>query len=80
MNHLANVIFIASTLYKPVLVEASDKALDQLNVPNELRSYEHVYKFDTLGNIKVNKAEQLFPRLDAKIEVEFISKLMKGNE
>ena len=80
MNHLANVIFIAATLYKPVLVEASDKALDQLNVPNELRSYEHVYKFDTLGNIKVNKAEQLFPRLDAKIEVEFISKLMKGNE
>ena len=78
MNHLANAIFIASTLYKPVLVEAGDKALDQLNVPSELRSYEHVYDFGCIGGFKVNKAEQLFPRLDAKVEVEFISKLMKG--
>ena len=77
MNHLANAIFVAATLYKPVLVEAGEKALDQLNVPEELRSYEHVYNFGCVGDIKVNKAEQLFPRLDAKVEVEFISNLMK---
>ena len=77
MNHLANAIFIAATLYKPVLVVAGEKALDELNVPAELRSYEHVYDFGCIGNIKVNAAEQLFPRLDAKVEVEFISNLMK---
>ena len=80
MNHLANAIFVAATLYKPVLVVAGDKALDQLNVPNELRSYEHVYNFGCIGGFKVNKAEQLFPRLDQKVEVEFISNLMKGND
>ena len=79
MNHLANAIFVAATLYKPVLVVAGDKALDQLNVPQELRSYEHVYDFGCIGGFKVNKAEQLFPRLDQKVEVEFISDLMKGN-
>ena len=80
MNHLANAIFVAATLYKPILVVAGSKALDQLNVPSELRSYEHVYDFGCIGGFKVNKAEQLFPRLDAKTEVEFISKLMKGEE
>ena len=77
MNHLANAIFVAATLYKPVLVEAGEKALDQLNVPYELRSYDHIYDFGCVQNITVNKAEQLFPRLDAKVEVEFISNLMK---
>lgn len=77
MNHLANAIFVAATLYKPVLVTASDKALDQLNVPEELRAYDNVYKFGCIGGVKVNPAQQLFPRLDAKIEVEFISGLMK---
>ena len=77
MNHLANAIFIAATLYKPVLVISSDKALDQLNIPQELRAYENVYNFGCIGGIKVNDAEQLFPRLDAKVEIEFISNLMK---
>ena len=77
MNHLANAIFVAATLYKPVLVTASDKALDQLNIPEELRGYDNIYNFGCVGNIKVNKAEQLFPRLDAKVEVEYISDFMK---
>ena len=77
MNHLANAIFIAATLYKPVLVVASDKALDQLNVPENLRGYDNVKNFGCVGGVKVNPAEPLFPRLDAKVEVEFISNLMK---
>jgi methionyl-tRNA synthetase len=36
MNHLANTIYIAATLYRPVLVTVSDKALNQLNVSKEL--------------------------------------------
>ena len=80
MNHLANSIFIAATLYKPVLVEASDKALDQLNVPNELRVYDSVKNFGCLGGVKVNTAEPLFPRLDPKIEVPFIAGLMNDNK
>ena len=77
MNHLANAIFIAATLYKPVLVVSSEKALDQLNIPANLRDYQNIYNFGVVGGIQVNKAEQLFPRLDPKVEVPFISELMK---
>lgn len=80
MNHLANTIYVAAMLYKPVLVTASEKAFDQLGVPSELRSYENIYTFGKLGEINVNKGEPLFPRLDATIEVEFIAKLMGENK
>ena len=76
MNHLANAIYIASTLYKPVLVDAADKALDQLNVPENLRDYQNVYNFGCVGGVKVNAAQPLFPRLDPKVEVPFIAGLM----
>ena len=80
MNHLANAIFIAATLYKPVLVVSGEKALNQLNIPQELRAYENVYNFGCIGGFKVNDAQQLFPRLDVKTEVEFIAKLMNPEE
>jgi methionyl-tRNA synthetase len=80
MSHLANVIYTAAILYKPVLVTASDKALDQLNVPNELRSYENIYNFGVLGGQSVNKAEALFPRLDLVKEAEYIKELMEGKK
>ena len=80
MNHLANAIYISATLYKPVLVDASDKALDQLNVPSELRDYKNIYNFGCVGGVKVNAAEPLFPRLDPKVEVPFIAELMNGNK
>lgn len=77
MNHLANAIFIAGMLLKPVLVTASDKLFDQLGLDEKLRKYENVYKFGIVGDIKVNKGEQLFPRLDDAIEVAFIQEMMK---
>ena len=80
MNHLANAIYISATLYKPVLVDASDKALDQLNVPSELRDYKNIYSFGCVGGVKVNAAAPLFPRLDPKVEVPFIAELMNGNK
>ena len=80
MNHLAYVIFVASRLYHPVLVTASDKAFDQLGLPNESRGYENIHNKNLLDNLKINKAEALFPRLDANIEVEFINGLMGNNK
>lgn len=80
MNHLANAIYVSAMLYRPVLVLAADKALDQLNVSESLREYSNIYNFGCVGDVKVNDPEQLFPRLDSNTEVEFISKLMKGNE
>ena len=76
MNHLAYVIYVASRLYHPVLVCASDKAFDQLGIKEELRGYDNIHNKHVLDDAKVVKGEPLFPRLDATLEVEFISNLM----
>ena len=76
MNHLANAIFISGMLLKPVLVKASDKLFAQLGCSEDMIKYENVYNFGCIQNVKVNKGDQLFPRLDASIEVPFIQELM----
>lgn len=76
MLHLANVIYVAGILLSPVLVEKSEKIFDQLGVPSAIRNYDSLSKFGILEKVKVNKGEQLFPRLDAKVETDYISGLM----
>ena len=77
MSHLANVLYIAGMLMKPILVHASEKLFDQLGLNSSQREYQNVYKFGYVSNIKTNKGDPLFPRLDATIEVPFIQNLMK---
>ena len=80
MNHLANAIYVASMLLKPVLVKASDKAFAQLGLGEEFYKYDNVYNFGCVGGQNVVKGDPLFPRLDAAIEVPFIQDLMAGNK
>ena len=80
MVHLANAIYIAGMLLKPVLTRASDKLFAQLGIGEELYDYQNVYKFGCLQNVKVNKGDQLFPRLDVETEVAFIQDLMSGEK
>ena len=80
MNHLAYAIYVASRLYHPVLVTASDKAFEQLGLTQEEAKYENISNKKLLDNHQVNKGEPLFPRLDAIIEVPFISELMGGSK
>ena len=80
MNHLAYAIYVASRLYHPVLVTASDKAFEQLGLTQEEAKYENISNKKLLDNHQVNKGEPLFPRLDATIEVPFISELMGGSK
>ena len=76
MVHLANSLYVAGMLMKPVLVTASDKLFDQLGVTGDLLNYDNVYKYGVVGGLKVEKKDQLFPRLDATVEVEYIQGLM----
>ncbi|HPV70227.1 MAG TPA: class I tRNA ligase family protein, partial [Bacilli bacterium] len=77
MSHLANVLFIAGMLMKPILVRASEKLFDQLGLKSDQRAYENIYKFGYVSGIKINKSDPLFPRLDPAIEVPYIQELMK---
>ena len=80
MNHLANAIYISGMLLKPVLTRASDKLFEQLGASGDLLKYENVYNFGCVGNVMVNKGEQLFPRLDVEAETAFIRDLMGVTE
>ena len=76
MQHLANTLYVAGMLLKPVLVTASDKLFDQLGTTGDLLNYDNIYQYGRTGGLKVEKKDQLFPRLDASIEVPFIQELM----
>ena len=80
MNHLARAIYVASRLYHPVLVVASDKAFEQLGLSSEKADYQNIKDKHLLDNLQTVKGSPLFPRLDAAIEVPFIAELMGENK
>ena len=80
MNHLARAIYVASRLYHPVLVVASDKAFEQLGLSSEKADYKNIKDKHLLDNLQTVKGSPLFPRLDAAIEVPFIAGLMGANK
>ncbi len=63
-------------MLKPILLEASKGLFEQLNIPEELQTWESL-QFGSIDNLTViNKPTPLFPRLDKKVEEEFISSLL----
>ena len=95
MVHLSNTLFVAGMLLKPVLVNASDRLFEQLgfsekgdtvnNLIYEIAGidrvrYDLIHNYGCTSGLKVEKKDQLFPRLDATKEVEFIQNLMGGNK
>ena len=78
MAHLAHVLYVAGRLLSPILVTKSDKLFVQLGLTPEEASYEDLKKFGKLNGHKVNKGEQLFPRLDAASEEAAIVEMMNG--
>ena len=60
------------------MVHTSQKILDELSIPKELRSWESMKKYNEIKNIKVTeKPEILFARLDQETEIEIIKNMMK---
>jgi methionyl-tRNA synthetase len=76
ISHLTRALYIAGVLLKPVLVTKADLLLDQLGVSS--RNYEDVKNAHILDGVKVDKKDQLFPRLDITVEVAKIVELIKA--
>ncbi len=74
----SELLKIGSILLTPFMPEKTKAALDQENVPAELRNYESVDKLGELSNIKVNELSPLFPRLKRDEEIEFLTELIDG--
>ncbi|MBP0727275.1 methionine--tRNA ligase [Bacillus sp. RG28] len=81
MAHLAETLRHVGVLLKPFLTQAPGKIFDQLGITDEsFTTWESLNEFGVIGEgTKVQKAEPIFPRLDNKVEVEFIVEQMKGS-
>ena len=69
MHDLAEAMRIISILISPFMVSTSKKMRAQLGIGEEEIVWEDALRFDMLGNIKVQKGEVLFPRMDVAKEL-----------
>lgn len=72
------LIRIGSILLSPVMPQKTKAALDQENVPEDLRSYDSIHTIGKLSGIHVNALEALFPRLKKDDELKFLTELIDG--
>ena len=78
MYHLVENLRRIAILINPYMMHTSEKILNQLNIPEELRTWDSLADYDKLANIKVtDKPEMLFARLETEPEVEAIKEMMK---
>ena len=75
MSHLTYIIYNASILLKPVLVNKAKESILALGVKENEIDYDNLKKPHLLDNNKVTKINQLFPRLNAD-DVDFVKSLM----
>ena len=75
MAVLVNSIITCTKLLSPALVESAPKVFALFGLSKEQEKYEKVYEFCIYEGNTVTRGEPLFPRLDVKVETEFISSI-----
>lgn len=76
--HLAEAIRQATIMLQIVLVNAPQKVQAQLGLSTEQMAYATLRQFGVSSGAKVTKGDNLFPRLDAAVEVDYIAASMQG--
>ncbi len=74
----SEIIRIGSIILSPMLPSKSVEALDQENVPAELRTLDSTHVIGKLSNIKIGTITALFPRLKKDEEVAYLTELIDG--
>ena len=65
-------------LISPYMKHTSNRILDQLNIPENLRTWDTLHTYDKIANIQVTKTpDVLFARLEKEQEIEAIKGMMK---
>ena len=78
MYHLVEMLRRIAILISPFMEETSNNIFNQLGIKEEYRTWDSIYKFDELKDIKViEKGEPIFMRLNAEEEIEYIKNAMK---
>ena len=76
LYHLAESLRVAAVLYRPFLIESSDKIFAQLNVEADYQGFDVLVRGTKKSYNVVEKATPIFPRLDVEKEVAYIKNLM----
>lgn len=78
MYHLVENLRRIAILIKPYMEHTASKMFSQLNIAEELQTWDSLNDYDKLKDIKVtDKPEVLFARLDQEAEIEEIKNMMK---
>ncbi|MEE1220070.1 MAG: methionine--tRNA ligase [Ruminococcus sp.] len=79
LYNLLDTIRIIATLLSAFMPETMPKALNQIGACSKCASYENADKFGMLpADVKVNKGDVLFPRIDVEKEIEELNKFIKN--
>ena len=72
------IVRIGSIILSPIMPIKTKDALDQENVPEELRTLASTHTIGKLSNIHINPLTALFPRLKKDDEVKYLTELIDG--
>jgi methionyl-tRNA synthetase len=74
MRALAEGIRVVAVLIGPFMPGTSKAILDRLNLPDsEGRSWDSAKSFDSIGEFEIAKGDAIFPRIDIKAELAYLS-------
>lgn len=74
MKNLAESLRIVSILINPFMHTTSEKIRKQLGINDEIR-WEDAFIFDKISGLKVEKGNNLFPRIDIEKELKELESL-----
>ena len=74
----SELLRIGSILLKPFMPTKTVDALNQENVPDNLRTFDSIKDIGKLGGIHIGALSPLFPRLKKDEEIKFLTDLIDG--
>lgn len=74
----AEIIRIGSIILSPMMPNKTVDALNQENVPEELRTLASTHTIGKLSGIHINSLSALFPRLKKDDEIKYLTELIDG--
>ncbi len=81
MYVMSETLRVVSVLISPVLVDSPTKIREQLNLSEDICTWESIKNFGVLDKkIKVSKGEIIFPRLDVEKELEETLKIIAESQ
>lgn len=75
----AEIIRIGSIILSPMMPSKTTDALNQENVPEELRTLASTHTIGKLSGIHINSLSALFPRLKKDDEIKYLTELIDGS-